>query len=277
MINNISIKKKSDIEYVSFNHFEQTTLVSHCFMTRVGGVSEGAYSTLNPGLTTQDDTKKIAKNREKISEVIGFKLSESIELEHGNKVHIIRKKEDNDGSIIADAVITNLKKEPLVILYADCVPVFILDPVTPAIALIHAGWRGTVLKIVTETVMAMQKEFNTNPSDCLAGIAPSIGKCCFEIGEDVAKQFVIAFEAWKDLEPYLSNESTNKHTDIQNINNKFYVDLWNINKRLLIQSGLLDSNISVAGLCTSCRKDLFYSYRRDKKITGRMAAVLTLI
>ena len=277
MINNISIKKKLDIEYVSFNHFEQTALVSHCFMTRIGGVSEGDYSTLNPGLTTQDDTKKIAKNRAKISNLIGFKLSESIELEHGNKVHIIRKKEDNDGSIIADAVITNLKNEPLVILYADCVPVFILDPVTPAIALIHAGWRGTVLKIVTETVMAMQKEFNTNPSDCLAGIAPSIGKCCFEIGEDVAKQFITAFEAWKDLEPYLSNESTNKHTDIQNINNKSYVDLWNINKRLLIQSGLLDSNISVSGLCTSCRKDLFFSYRRDKKITGRMAAVLTLI
>lgn len=266
-MSNILIKEKSGIKYVSFKHFEETGLVKHGFTTRLGGVSQGVYSTLNPGLTTSDDIQNIEKNRTIISEAIGFKLSESIELEHGNKVHIVREKSDNTGNVIADAVITNLINEPLVILYADCVPVFILDPVTPAIGLIHAGWRGTFSNIVTETVKAMKQEFNTDPSCYLAGIAPSIGKCCFEIGEDVAEQFIASFGDREEFRPYLSKET----------NNKYYADLWSINKQLLLQSGLSDCNILIAGLCTSCKKDLFFSYRRDKRNTGRMAAVLALV
>ncbi len=259
------IKENKNVKYCVFGNFEKSGQVTHCFTTRHSGVSSGNYATLNPGKTTMDSEENVAANRDLIEKAIGYYPSESIDLEHGNKVYAIKNREDNNGKTIADAVMTHLPNEPLVILYADCVPVFILDRKTPAIALVHAGWRGTAAKIVTNTIEAMKAEYGTDPQQCLAAIAPSIGKCCFEVDADVAQEFISAFPDWKDLYISASNNS-----------GKYHINLWDINKGLLLKSGLLSENISVAEKCTSCNSDLFYSYRRDKRDTGRMAAIFAL-
>ncbi len=260
--------KKGSLTLLTFPSIESTGIVDHFFTTKPGGVSTGSYSSLNGGHNTADDQENIHRNRLIIEKICGYYPKESIILEHGKNIHLIDDSTSLSETVTADAVITKKRGVPLVIYYADCVPVFLVDPKEQAIALIHAGWRGTVMEICKETISEMKKQFNTKPENILAGIAPSIGPCCFETGSEVWSMFGKVFKKLKDLNIFISNNSGG--------NDKRNINLWEFNRFTLIESGVKKENISVAQICTSCTDDLFFSYRRDQKITGRMAALIAL-
>ncbi|MGV8121122.1 MAG: peptidoglycan editing factor PgeF [Candidatus Xenobiia bacterium LiM19] len=257
------IKEKNGISLVAFKNLEDTGLVTHGFTTRKGGVSSPPFDSLNMGRTSGDRIEAVHQNRELLGRVLGYLPRESIELVHGRDVHVHREISNTANPVEADAVVTEIAGAPLTIFYADCVPVFILDCKRPAIALVHAGWRGTVANVVGETVEVMRHEYGSSVENCLFAIAPSIGPCCFAVDEDVAAQFLETFKEWKDLMVTTSN--------------KCYINLWEINKRLIMSKGVPERNVVKASLCTSCNDDMFFSYRRDKRVTGRMAATIMLL
>jgi YfiH family protein len=145
---------------------------------------------------------------------------------------------------------------------ADCVPILLFDPEVPAVAAVHAGWRSTVKKIVQMTIKKMQDEFGSNPTRMIAAIGPAIGPECYEVDEPVMGPMREAFPFWKEV-------ATARKAG------RWGLDLVKANRMELMQVGLAEKNIHALGLCTSCRKDLFYSYRAEGK-TGRMLSVIMI-
>jgi len=265
------IKEKNGISWVVFKELEATGLVTHGFTTRKGGLSGGPFSSLNLGRTSGDQIELVRRNRELLGDIFGYVPRESIDLVHGKDVHVLKEGASSADPfgvprpdlIEADAVVTSLAGLQLSVFYADCVPIFIIDRARPAIGLVHAGWRGTVGNVVGETIDAMKREYGSDMENCLFAIAPSIGPCCFAVDEDVASQFVETFREWKDLMVTTAN--------------KCHIDLWEINRRLILSKGVPERNVVKASLCTACNDELFFSYRRDRRITGRMAATIALL
>ena len=177
---------------------------------------------------------------------------------HGDKVEEVKSKK---GPLEADALITNKPGILLSVRTADCVPIFILDKENKAIGLIHAGWKSSIAQIVKKTVQKMKDCYGTDPANCLIGIGPAIGPCCYEVGEEVISK-LNTLKRWESFAARTSSA-------------KWYLDLKLLNKELLLEEGIKEENISISHLCTSCRPDLFYSYRRDGG-TGRMFALLML-
>ncbi|HYE11836.1 MAG TPA: polyphenol oxidase family protein, partial [Patescibacteria group bacterium] len=157
----------------------------------------------------------------------------------------------------------NVPGVPMITFYADCVPVFILDPVQKAVGLAHSGWKGTTLKIAVKTIEKMQEAYGTRPEDCLIGIGPSIEMKCFEIKEDAATLFKQGFDNW---EIFMKKKDEEHYT----------ADLWLAVKLMLMEQGVQEKNITISGLCTCCHEDLFFSHRRDKGKTGSLSAIIEL-
>lgn len=162
-----------------------------------------------------------------------------------------------------DGLMTNIPGIPLITFYADCVPLFFLDIKNRAIAVTHSGWRGTVLKIGAKTIKQMAEVYGTKPEDCLVGIGPSLEMNCFEVGQEVAEQFMGSFGNHPEIIEPLEN-------------GKYVVDLWEANKQMLIEQGIQENNITISGFCTKCNEELFFSYRRDKGRTGSLSAIMEL-
>ncbi|RYD06339.1 hypothetical protein N752_05450 [Desulforamulus aquiferis] len=162
-----------------------------------------------------------------------------------------------------DALITNIPGVPLSSYYADCVPILLYDPVTLSVGLAHAGWRGTVQGIAGLTVGKMVEAYGSNPGDILAGIGPSIGPCCYQVDLPVQRALAEKFSFWADLlEPMVPE--------------RWKLNLWETNRRALIEVGLNSNNITTANLCTACNRDLFFSYRAEQGNTGRMASFIMI-
>ncbi|SNX53527.1 peptidoglycan editing factor PgeF [Thermoanaerobacterium sp. RBIITD] len=251
--------------------FEKTGLVKHLFSTRIGGVSNGAYSSMNLSLTRYNDKEEVYENFKRICDAGGFAYGDMVfsDQVHGDKIRKVTKDDKGknfSGSDIknADALMTDEKQIPLVTFYADCTPLFFLDPVKEVVALAHAGWRGTVKEIGPKTVKAMIDTYGSNKEDILAGIGPAIGVCCYEVGDDVAEEV-------KKLDINHDNVLIPKGND------KWMFNLEMTNYLELTGCGLKDENITLSGLCTHCNKEEFFSYRRDKGNTGSMAAFMVLI
>lgn len=212
-------------------------------------------------------TKEIdAKNTEDVfnnlSDVFTLEnLSKNKQI-HSDIVNKIDK--DNIGVIIdGDAIITNEKNVPLVILTADCVPVVLVDTVNKAVGLAHAGWRGTYAKITAKTLDKMKEDYNTEPKDVVAIIGPSIGKCCYEVSLDLVEKFNDSLKGM--------NEGI-----YEVIDGKYYLDLWEINKKILEKSSVLPSNIMNMNICTSCNSDKFFSYRKHEKTPKRIGTFIEI-
>jgi hypothetical protein len=249
--------------------FEETGLTKHLFTTRIGGISSGEYASMNLSLKRYSSKEDIYKNFKIICDAGGFSYKDMVfsDQVHGDVVRKVtvndRGKNFGESDIEGiDALMTNEKGIPLVTFYADCTPLFFLDPVKKVIALAHAGWKGTVLNIGLKTVKAMEKEYGSSPEDILAAIGPSIYKCCYEVGDDVAGKFKETIAEWEKV--------LEKKPD-----GKWMLDLQEANYIELINCGIPDKNITVSRMCTHC-SDEFYSYRRDKGITGSMAAFIEL-
>ena len=248
--------------YYVFPHLEPHVFCG--FTTRAGGVSVAPFDTLNLGTTTRDEAACVEENRRRMSAAFGHALGASIRLEHGCRVVRVDAGESVADKPCADAVITCARHLPVAIYYADCVPVILVDPRRRALALVHAGWRGTMVEVSVRAVEAMQEAFGTDPADLLGGIGSSIGPCCFEVGPDVKDVVCARFPQWQE-----SLVSVDKDLNTR-------VDLWNLNLLQLEHAGVPRRNIAISRLCTACRDDLFFSYRRDRGQTGRLAMLAVL-
>lgn len=245
----------------------------HGFSTRLKGVSPHPFDTLNLGFSGGDAPERVIKNREIFFSSLGIDpgkifLTRQV---HGNRVFSISEQVKDYEALkkrasqeACDALITNQTGIPLTVLTADCVPLIIWDPVQRAIGVVHAGWRGTLQRVTEVTLQAMATTFHTYPKDCRVVIGPSIRSCCYEVGEMV-------------VEPFKATFSYASCLIIQKGNHRWLLDLAQANRQQLIRSGVCEENISTLNYCTYCRSDLFFSYRRDGKRTGRMLSTAMLL
>src|SRR3990172_4306859 len=260
------------------------------FLGRKHGVSEPPYDSLNLCTRVGDKEENVTENKKIVSAAFGVSPENMVCVKqvHGDSIHIVDS-EDKKGyeKVEADAIITGLKNIAIGILTADCVPVLIYDPVKRAAGISHAGWKGAALGIASKTVKAMTDEFGSNPSGILAAIGPSISVCCYDVNSDVENEFR---KRYIDSSLYIENSpfpcltwgtppppphppkaegEGEKKTGPR-------LDLKGMNLLDLMQAGLKKENISVSSICTSCRNDLFFSYRKDEKITGRQMSFVML-
>ncbi len=250
--------------YIIDEHLEETGYIRHGFTTIKGGYSTGKIQGLNLGFRVGDRIESVMKNYKAVSGDLGLSISNMVlaKQTHTDNVRVVTAEDKGKGltkeSDIedTDGLITNEKNIPLVVFSADCIPVLLADKHGRAIGAVHAGWRGTVMKIPQKAVSLMAENYGIKPRDIVVSIGPGIGKCCFEVGEEVAKEFAPSFVKKGE-------------------NGKFYVDLWEANASALMEIGVLKKNISIAKICTKCNDD-FYSYRRMGDKTGRMGALIEL-
>lgn len=265
------VSKENGLKYLTIPSFEATGIVKHCFTTRVGGVSQGVYASLNTSLDKEDPEENVRKNLEIVCSAIGIDYTRLVltDQTHGDVIRVVTEADVGKGITVpsditnTDGLMTNIPGIPLITFYADCVPLFFLDKKKKAIAVTHSGWKGTVQKIGAKTIKQMAEVYGTKPEDCLVGIGPSIELDCFEVGPEVAEEFRNKFEYWPEfIKPYGSE--------------KHKIDLWKVNKLMLMEAGVPEENITISGYCTKCNEDLFFSYRRDKGRTGSLSAIMEL-
>jgi YfiH family protein len=255
----------------------------HAFSTRPGGISLlENEKVLNLGFTGWDTRENLLENRCRLQKAAGAEGLPLIALKqfHSDVIHVF-----DDAPADAcrgDASITNRPGLLLAIQTADCVPILLVEPKKRAIAAIHAGWRGTLARIAAKTIGKMQMHFRTNPRDLLAAIGPSIGPCCYEVGTEVATQFLSQFP---DAPDYFDEFRTGDEPNpIQWLNmmppghqpppKGVLLDLRKANRSQLLAAGLRPQNIHTIDLCTACRPDLLFSYRKQGPASGRLMAII---
>lgn len=231
--------------------------LAHGVTHRVGGFSDTPYSSLNLGIHVQDEPASVQKNRERVVDTLGFRVTRLVTAEqvHGGKVAAVTDEDAGTTIPEVDGMVTDTRGLLLALFFADCVPVLFADVENRAIGVAHAGWRGMVGGVLEETVAAMQQSFGTRPDSLLAAIGPCIGPCCFEVGEEVAAEFA--------EETIRGPEWPRPH-----------VDLVKAAENRLLSAGILRESIARANECTSCLPDRYFSYRRDQGRTGRIAALI---
>lgn len=237
----------------------------HGISTRIGGVSQAGLSSLNLGIKVDDEPQNLAINRRYFAEAVGVTDSRIVSSGqvHGTTVAVVG--EENSGQRITetDALVTNTNGLPLLLFFADCVPLLIFDPIHKVIGLSHAGWKGTLHSIGPKTILTMQQAFDTNPSDCIIGIAPSIGPQDFEVDKPVMDEIN---NRWNKLEQF-SRSNRPGH---------WLIDLWHWNQLQFINAGVDPTNIHIAGISTASRPELFFSHRASQGTAGRFGVLMTL-
>jgi len=262
----------------------------HGFSTRPGGVSEPEGSrVLNLGFTEWDSRENVIENRKKFFASIGASKMRVITLRqvHSDIPHgVDSSRERNEKSPQGDALFTRQPGVLLVVQTADCVPILLADTKQRAVAAIHAGWRGTLRRIAAKTFGRMQMDFGTRPEDVIAALGPGIGRCCYEVGSDVAREFHAQFSnarEWFDGPfdaltsgendpnwlPWLTMRPPGHPPPSPRVN----LDLIAANRAILVDAGVPPRQISSSGFCTACRTDLFFSYRRERS-TGRFMSAI---
>ena len=265
MQNDFKLTSHNNIWFGYFSGFQQAGFLTAC-SCRLHGESDIVPGTLNLALHVGDNPKKVLRNRQKFAAAIGVNAERftTCAQVHGSNVQVIAENLIGSGALSfadtipeTDALITNLADVPLLLFYADCVPVLLADPETGAIGLAHAGWRGTAAQIAKKTVHAMTEAFGVKPVNLLAAIGPSIGACCYEV-DDVVRNQMSGYET----------------CFAEKCDGKYWLDLWQVNRLQLLEAGVDPSNVSTAGVCTNHNPELFCSYRYENGKTGRMGVCL---
>jgi len=256
--------KHSTPGYLQARAFQEAGLV-HAFSTREGGVSLPPYHSLNLGFGVGDDPEAVEENRKRFFKALAVEPHQVVKVQqvHGDSVLVVDKELVGREGFPCDAMVTNLPGHALVTSTADCLPILLFDPQQRAISSVHAGWRSTVKRIAEKAMNTMVKAYNTDPQDVIAIIGPGIGVCCYEVDDPVIELLSQAFPHWQAF-------ATAK------TNGRFNLDLSGINAKMLEETGLRQEHILKLDLCTACRPDLFYSYRREKPRTGRMLSLIML-
>jgi len=255
----------------------------HGFSTRSGGVSElQGEKVLNLGLSEWDSKENVLENRRRFQSALGADGLTLVTLRqiHSDVVQLFEAPPAEPCR--GDASVTNHAGLLLAVQTADCVPIFLVDPKNRAIAAVHAGWRGTLQRIVTKAIGTMHMQFSTKPADLLAAIGPSIGGCCYEVGTEVASEFRSQFSnasEWFDElrtgdEPNPLQWLNMKPPGHQPPPKNVLLDLRKANHAQLLDAGLRSQKITVSDLCTACRRDLLFSYRKEGAKAGRLMSVV---
>lgn len=263
----LDIREKDGVPYLVYPMLEETKIVRHGFSTKLGGVSTGPCATMNISITRGDDPKAVAENKRRIGAAIGVRPEDMTftHQTHTTNVAVV-KEEDRGGRFMeTDGMVTNIPGICLVTFYADCVPLFFVDPVHKAIGLSHSGWRGTVGRIGKVTVKKMTEHFGTDPKDVIAAIGPSICQDCYEVSEDVILKFRENFP-----EKYWSDIFYNKE------NGKYQLNLWKANEYVFLEAGILKEHIATTNVCTHCNPDILFSHRTTGEKRGNLSAFLAL-
>ena len=259
------------LKYRSFEPFEKTII--HGFSTRLGGVSKGIYESMNLSFTRGDEEEAVFENYRRIAEAMGF-LPEDIvcsDQTHTTNVRRVGRADRGKGIVKArdytdvDGLITNEPGIVLATFYADCVPLFFVDPKNRAIGLSHSGWRGTVGKIGKVTVEAMKREFGSNPEEIYTAVGPSICQDCYEVSEDVIVQFEEQFKKENHKDLFYKKE-----------NGKYQLNLWKANELVFLEAGIKPEHITMPGICTCCNPNFLFSHRASHGKRGNLAAFLGL-
>lgn len=263
---------KGDMLHFTFPVLDKFNNLIHATSTRLGGVSKGPYSWLNLSFQVGDDPRSVVRNREIFCRRLGLSLDSIVtgKQVHGSNIKIVCNEDKGKGSYnwegsfsCTDGLVTNAPGVSLLVLVADCAGIVFFDPMHRIIALSHAGWRGTVKGIIPKTVKIMHDEFNSCPEDLITCVSPSIGPCCYRIGNDVLHQLKTFFDGWQRFV-------------VSRSKNDFFLDLWALAEYQLLKAGLMPANINLAKICTACNTDLFYSYRKKTGVTGRCGVIISI-
>jgi polyphenol oxidase len=245
-------KQQGSVEWLEYDLLQDIPHLKHGVFLRKGGISEGAFSSLNAGGGTGDHPEAIETNRKIIQNVLHLPHAVSMKQVHGARIEQILQ--PNHESCDCDGLITSTKHLGLMIKHADCQAAIFYDPITKAIANVHCGWRGNVQNIYAATVIQLKAAYGSNPADLLVCISPSLGPAYSEFIH-YRKEFPEPF--WE----YQWKEN--------------YFDLWTISKHQLQNAGVLPHHIEIANQCTYANPQDYFSYRRDK-VTGRHATLIAL-
>ena len=268
----MELHENRGVAYLTFPALSAVPFVHHAFSTRLGGVSAGEFASMNLSFNRGDPDENVLENYRRFCAAAGFAFDSLVASAQDHHTHIRRVSKRERGAGIwlprdqesVDGLITDTPGVTLVTYYADCVPLYFLDPVHRAIGLAHAGWRGTVAGMGIKMTRAMTDAFGSRPEELLAAIGPSIGPCCYEVDQPVADAFAARTE-W------------NPGSFVQHRGGeKYMLDLWEANRRALLCAGLLPEHISVAELCTRCHADLLYSHRASGGKRGGLAAFFAI-
>jgi len=295
------ISSKSLINILRADSLSKMPWLVHGFSTRTGGFSKyyGGHA-LNLGFTSHDSKAAVERNRrafvsavtQEVSRQFGSSASTkwrmvNLRQIHSDLIHRISEipKNKDNAPLAGDGMLTNVPGILLAVLTADCLPVILVDAKRRAVGVFHAGWRGTVKRIVEKGVGEMHRWFGTDPSDLKAAIGPGIRGCCYQVGPEVRSAFEAQFSYGSSLfretkernevhERYPLFFLTTRAPGHSELPKKIFLDLAKANRRQLIDAGVPAKNISDIGLCTFCKKEMFFSHRAEKGVTGRMMATV---
>lgn len=242
------------------------------FSGRNGGVGSSPYDSLNLAYHVGDDQAAALDNRIILAEFLDFEPGQWTcgEQVHGTHVAIVKDSDAGKGYLDresafqnTDGLVTNVRGVLLTSFYADCVPLYFLDPVQGAVGLAHAGWKGTVGHIAAAVIETMEREYGSRREDIRAAIGPSIGECCYEVDEAVMSKVRAGLPAGETVAAFTA-PSVNP--------DRYMLNLKELNRIIMIKAGILPTHIECTTWCTSCHPDKFFSYRKQNGVTGRMAS-----
>jgi YfiH family protein len=300
-------RRRGEAQYVQFALFQQFPELVHGSFMRSGGYSPAPFESLNVSVGVGDEVEHVLSNRLlalRSLEIDDYPCATAWMIHSADVLTLdgggwedwrddwLHRSYRVDGREMtwtmrprqkADAVITRKRGVTLAMSSADCTPLMLYDPLQQVIGIAHAGWRGTARGIAAAVVDAMRERFGCQPEHLYAGIGPSIGPCCYEVGEEVHHLFSgdRQFEIMPTRKPYrnLVRESavfTVQASEDQEERESLRLDLWETSRRQLLLSGLLPEHIEVSGICTCCEKERFYSYRGEHHKTGRFPSLIAL-
>ena len=261
------------VPYLEYPMLRETGIIRHGFSTRLGGVSEGCWASMNLSFERGDRPEAVMENFRRIGAELGVRCEDMVlsQQTHTANVQVVTGADRGKGITRerdytdVDGLITNEPGICLVTSFADCVPLYFVDPVKKAIGLSHSGWRGTVGKIGKRTVEMMGESFGSDPADILAAVGPSVCMDCYEVSGDVIEKFRQVFD--EKLWPELFYEKEN---------GKCQLDLWKANELIFLESGILPEHMAVTNLCTHCNSEILYSHRAAGDKRGNLCAFLAL-
>ena len=271
--NAVALEDGTELEYLTFPLLEELGVAKHLFTTRLGGVSKGEFSSMNLSFTRGDSHGDVLANYERIAGILGCRTEDMAASHQTHTTNIRRVGPADRGKGIVrerdyenvDGLITDEPGLALVTYYADCVPLYFVDPVHRAIGLAHSGWRGTVGKMGKRMTEAMGEQFGSRPEELYAAIGPAICRDCYEVSEDVIREFRGNFpeKLWERL--FYKKE-----------NGRYQLDLWQANREVLLEAGISEKNVAVTNVCTHCNPKILFSHRAAGEKRGNLSAFLAL-
>ncbi len=261
------------VGYLTFPNLSELDFVKHAFSTRIGGISDNEFKSMNLAFGRGDPDENVRDNYRIFCNAVGLDYHSLVSSAQDHHTYVRKVTSEQCGVGIeyprdmesVDGLMTNEPNVTLVTHYADCTPLLFADPVMKVVASSHSGWRGTAERIGQITVERMTEEYGCDPADIVAVVGPAIGGCCYEVDTAVYEKFA----SMTDLRPANFTKSIG--------HSKYIIDLKEVNRRILISAGILPKNILVSDICTKCSSDLMFSHRATLGKRGGMSAFISIV